>query len=113
MNATTTPANQDAPTKPKSEATLAAPSGSAIHEILEYVKELRQENARHRTALLRISKWFGEFPPTGRTWEDGTAMSYSAAFGSNGERDYMRQVADDALSPNDPDQRPGESPKTL
>lgn len=29
MNATTTPANQDAPPKPESEATLAAPSGSA------------------------------------------------------------------------------------
>lgn len=28
MNATMTPANQDAPPKPESEATLAAPSGS-------------------------------------------------------------------------------------
>lgn len=47
-------------------------------------------------ALQRISRWFGEFHETGKTWDDGTPMSYGAANGSNGERDYMRQVASDA-----------------
>lgn len=52
----------------------------------------------YRRALTRIAKWFGEFPPTGRSWEDGSPMSYSACWGSNGERDYMRNVAIEALA---------------
>lgn len=51
-----------------------------------------------RKALERIAKWFGEFPETGRTWPDGSPMSYSAAHGSNGERDYMRGIAREALA---------------
>lgn len=50
-----------------------------------------------RAALERIARWHGEFPPTGRTWDDGSPMSYAACFGSNGERDYMRQIARVAL----------------
>jgi hypothetical protein len=55
-------------------------------------------------ALVRIEKWFGEFPPTGQFWvnEDGTPsrreVSYGACYGSNGERDYMRQIAREAIS---------------
>jgi hypothetical protein len=38
-------------------------------------------------ALKRIEKWFGEFPyPT-----------YGTDWGSNGERDFMRQIAREAL----------------
>jgi hypothetical protein len=48
-------------------------------------------------ALRRIEKWFGEFPETGRVWGDKTPMPYSACYGSNGERDFMRQIARDAL----------------
>lgn len=55
-------------------------------------------NAELVAALQRIARWTGEFPDTGQFWDDGSPMSYSAAFGSNGERDYMRQVALDALS---------------
>ena len=51
-----------------------------------------------RRALERIARWHGEFPATGQRWESGEPMSYSAAYGSNGERDYMRQVALDALA---------------
>lgn len=51
-----------------------------------------------RAALERIAKWHGEFPATGRKWDDGTPMSYYAAYGSNGERDYMRKVASDAIT---------------
>jgi len=50
-------------------------------------------------ALRRIEKWFGEFPPSERHWPDGAEMSYGIAFGSNGERDYMRTIARAALGP--------------
>jgi len=88
--------------KPIESETPAAVAGAApcSAKHLELIAEISIENRRYKAALERISKWFDEFPPTGRTWDDGTAMSYSAAFGSNGERDYMRQVAADALSPN-------------
>lgn len=52
---------------------------------------------RLRAALERIAKWEGEFPSTGRTWDDGSPMSYAACFGSNGERDFIRQIARVAL----------------
>ena len=61
-----------------------------------------------REALRRIERWFGEFPSTGKVWTDGTPMSYGAAYGINGERDYMRQVARDALTPNAQGQRAAE-----
>lgn len=55
---------------------------------------------RYRDALIRIEKWFGEFPRTGKYWEkDGEEMSYSACYGSSGERDYMRNIAMEALQP--------------
>jgi|ERR1017187_1890351 hypothetical protein len=85
-------------TNVKKPAGLAAAKSSAKHRAL--IANLSNENNRYRAALERISKWFGEFPATGRAWDDGKPMSYSAAFGSNGERDFMRQIATDALSPN-------------
>jgi hypothetical protein len=51
-----------------------------------------------REKIARIERWFDEFPETGKTWNDGTPMSYGAAYGSNGERDYMRAIAREALS---------------
>lgn len=51
-----------------------------------------------RDALNRITKWNTELPPSGRYWEDGSPMSYGAAFGSNGERDYFRKLAITALN---------------
>lgn len=68
------------------------------------VAELREQLAEMRAALTRIEKWDDEFPQTGEFWPntDGTTsdrpMSYGACYGSNGERDYMRSVARDALS---------------
>ena len=56
---------------------------------------LLRANAMMRHALQRISRW--EFPDTGRKHDDGTPISYGVAFGSNGERDFMRKVANDAL----------------
>lgn len=64
--------------------------------------ELREAAARLRSmeeALAKIERWFGEFPETGRVWPGGGGpMSYGAAFGSNGERDFMRAIARAALS---------------
>jgi len=56
-------------------------------------------------ALRRIETWHGEFPPTGRYWdkEQREPMSYGAAFGSNGERDFIREIARKALSPTSSD----------
>ena len=53
-----------------------------------------------RGALQRIERWGGEFPTTNYFWDspkDTRPMSYGACYGSTGERDYMRQVAKEAL----------------
>lgn len=54
-------------------------------------------------ALEQIERWDG-FPATGQTWEDGSPMSYSASYGSIGERDYMRGIARAALLTLHPEQ---------
>lgn len=56
----------------------------------------RAEAERLREALEKVERW--QFPPTGKFWESGTPVSYGAAYGSNGERDYMRNVARAALA---------------
>jgi hypothetical protein len=68
--------------------------------VLGEASTLAREIERLRAALTRIEKWFGEFPETGKFWEDDATrpMSYGACYGSNGERDFMRQIARDALS---------------
>lgn len=70
-----------------------------VDGLLADVKRLTAERDRMKAALSRIAKWFGEFPETGRTWSntDPTPMSYGACFGSNGERDFMRKIASDAI----------------
>lgn len=63
-------------------------------------KESDGEIERIRAALDRIARWHGEFQETGRYWDEPNntqPMSYGGAYGSNGERDYMRQVAREAL----------------
>jgi len=61
--------------------------------------QLKEKADRMQTALERIERWFGEFPETGEFWdEDQTRpMTYGACYGSNGERDFMRQIAREAL----------------
>jgi hypothetical protein len=97
--------------------TLKNDTGSALTACLcGDILEARAETASLRAALAaqpdprvkglvealeRIERWHGEFPSTGRTWDDkpgGEPMSYAAVNGSNGERDYMRQVAREALA---------------
>lgn len=50
---------------------------------------------RLRKALSIVADW--SLPDTGKRWEDGEPMSYGACYGSNGERDYMKDVAAFAL----------------
>jgi hypothetical protein len=51
-------------------------------------------------ALKRIERWHGEFPETGEYWdkEKTQMMSYAACFGSNGERDFMRNIARSSIA---------------
>jgi len=60
---------------------------------------LKEKADRMQAALERIERWFGEFPETGEFWggDSRRPMSYGARYGSNGERDFMRQIAREAL----------------
>jgi hypothetical protein len=48
-------------------------------------------------ALKIIAEW--KLPETGQFWDDDKErpMSYGACYGSNGERDYMKMIASNAL----------------
>ena len=60
---------------------------------------LQARVAALEAALRTIERW-NDFPPTGQQWEQsGNPISYGAAYGSNGERDYMRGIARKALAP--------------
>jgi hypothetical protein len=65
----------------------------------EIITQLQTKLDRYKTALIHIKNW--NFPPSGHKWESGLSMSYGAAFGSNGERDYMIGLAEKALEKND------------
>lgn len=62
-------------------------------------QQAQQLVERYEKALKFILKW--EFPPTGQFWDIDKLqpMSYAACYGSNGERDFMRNVANEALTP--------------
>lgn len=94
----------------KAKAELAA-YAETHRDVAHYNQELRavieqsgKREAALREALKRIEKWSGEFPETNRFWDEEKTrpMTYSAAFGSNGERDYMRDIARSALSQQAP-----------
>lgn len=70
---------------------VVRPLVSAASPIGALVARIRQLEA----ALFKIEAM--DLPPSGRTWPDGTPMSYSAAFGGNGVRDWASAVAHDAL----------------
>lgn len=52
-------------------------------------------------SLMKITQW-DDFPKTNQFWveEKTREISFGACWGSNGERDYMRQIALDALNYN-------------
>ncbi|HXE63142.1 MAG TPA: hypothetical protein VN519_06350 [Bryobacteraceae bacterium] len=77
------------------------PSGTALKDSAALTAQPDPRVKGLVEALERIERWFGEFPPTGRTWDDkpgGEPMSYAAVNGSNGERDFMRGIARAALA---------------
>jgi len=62
-------------------------------EIL-YQRQISKQELKK--ALEKVVEW--KMPETEKFWNDGvTPMSYSAAYGSNGERDYIRQIAQEAI----------------
>jgi hypothetical protein len=68
-----------------------------------YVPMAEAEKVRARAlhaeeTLQAIVEW--KLPPSGKTHEDGSPMSFGYAFGSNGERDYFRNLARSALNNN-------------
>lgn len=66
--------------------------------LADRVEKAESERDRATAVLRRIEKWHGEFPETRRTDTTGTPVPYGVLYGSNGERDYMRIVARNALS---------------
>jgi len=60
------------------------------------IDALAERAKRLEEALRIIEAW--SLPATGSFWKDGTPMSYGGAFGSNGEREYMRQIARVAIA---------------
>ena len=70
-------------------------------------EQLQQRIETLEKALRTIYEW-NDFPETGQFWdspENSRPVSYGAAYGSNGQRDYMRNVAFSAL-----EDRPKEEP---
>lgn len=58
------------------------------------LENLIREHQTMKAALQRIERWFGEFPDVN---QDGKPVPYGIARGSNGERDFMREIAREAL----------------
>jgi hypothetical protein len=71
--------------------------GAMVLNLADRVDVAESAPMRMQAALEKIAKWHGEFPPSGAVYPDGSAVSYGIEFGSNGERDYMRKVACEAL----------------
>jgi len=61
----------------------------------EALEKLITEHATMKAALQRIERWDGEFPAAE---SEGKPCSYRFAYGSNGERDFMREIAREALN---------------
>ena len=64
----------------------------------ETIIEQQRTIRRMRLALERIAKWFGEFPAVEDSHNPGGVISYGYAYGTNGERDFMRKIAKEALT---------------
>ena len=66
------------------------------------IEALRADAERMRAALEKIEVWYGAFPPTGKFHPEGGEMSFGWCFGSNGEREFMREIARAALRQEQP-----------
>lgn len=72
-------------------------SGEFAEELRGHVGTLSQRVELLEAALKRIAAW-DNFPRVPDRENPGETISYGYAYGSNGERDYMRKVARDALA---------------
>jgi len=72
---------------------------SKMENEIESAGQLIIEHERYEKALKQIEEW--QLPSTGQFWDDEETrpMSYESLYGSNGVRDYMRNVAREALTP--------------
>ena len=63
-----------------------------------HIDEIEKTKSDLLKLLQKIEKW--EMPVTNQFWDkDGKEpISYSAAYGSNGERDYIKSIAKAAIS---------------
>lgn len=66
--------------------------------LLDEHTALKAKARKLADALKIIQNW--QLPATGKFWdkEETQPMSYGACYGSNGERDFMRNVANEALA---------------
>lgn len=62
-------------------------------ELIQLRKSFSEENAILRAALTVIAEW--KLPETNKFWDEEKTrpMTYTSCYGSNGERDYMKNVA--------------------
>lgn len=60
------------------------------------ITQLRAQVEVMRDALEAVIRW--EMPITGKFHKSGDPMSYGHCYGSNGERDYIRDLATQALA---------------
>lgn len=85
------------------DTTCTPPKTIAIGMSADYAQYAVQAMNAYRKqtdALRQIANWT-DFPSTGKFWPGGVVpVSYETEHGSNGARDYMRQVALDALNGN-------------
>ena len=94
-------------TAPLPEITSLKEENAKLHEqgkesLLLY-NSMTAQIAKYRKALEKIAKW--EMPVTGKYWPDKEGkpnperpMSYGVCYGSNGERDFIKSIAEDALN---------------
>jgi hypothetical protein len=70
----------------------------SIDNLTKERDKLQAKCDRFEAALTIVQKW--QLPSTGKFWdkEETQPMSYEAAYGSNGAREFMRNVANEALS---------------
>jgi hypothetical protein len=80
-------------------ATSAAAISRMATEYVDQKEELRKARERvsaMEKALQQVADW-GPFPRVPSTTEGGPDFSYGTAYGSSGERDFIRKIAADAL----------------
>ena len=82
----------------KQKAELIAESFNVLHDSGYTPSELLAQRNELLEALKDITDW--KLPETNHFWDEEQTqpMSYTAAFGSNGERDYIKGIAQQSIT---------------